>query len=283
MRCIAVVLVVAFGCSKAREPSPGGLRVPGGTALVATISLEKLRASMYWPKLEGALAARLPLADLQKSCAIDPVRSIQSLTVTTPIDFSPAETLLFVRGVARDAAESCAKSFAASQNQTITVEEDGAFAVYRQDDEAMYATWLDAKTVVVAPGDLMAKERLAKVREPARHPAAFADALGHLRTDRVIAFAFYAPPRTPMAHFIGVSGLDPESGYGWIDLDTALRAEVVTRFANAERAAAAAKQTFVGPLAKLRSAVRDREVVFTLELDAEETAQVVEQLIATAP
>lgn len=283
MRRAVVVVVLALGCSKAREPSPGGLPIPGDTALVATLSLDKLRASTYWPKLEGALAARLPLAEVQESCAIDPVRSVQSLTVTTPVDFSPAETLLFVRGVSRDAADGCAKAFATSQNQVIAIEAEGPYAVYRQTDEAMYAVWLDAKTVVVAPGDLMAKERLDKVRAPARYPAAFADVLARLRTDRVIAFAFYAPPRTPMAHFIGVSGIDAESGYGWIELDTTLRAEVVTRFASEERAAAAAKQTFLGPLAKLRSTVRDRDVVFTLELDAAETAQSVEQLVATVP
>lgn len=282
MRSLCVVLALLAGCSKSREPAPALAQVPAGTALVATLSLEKLRASSHWPRLEAALAAKVPVAEVEKSCGITPAKSIRSLTVTTPVDLEPRETLVFVRGVSRDAAASCAKSFAASQNQTLTVTDEGKLAVYQQGEDTMYAAWLDATTAVLAPGDLTAKDRLQKLDAPAKHSAPFAEALAKLRTDRVIAFAFHAPQKTPMAHFLGVSGIHPESGHGWIDLDTTLRAEVVCRFATAEDAVAATKQTYVGPLAKLKSTQRDREVVFTLELDAAETAQVVDQLSAAA-
>ncbi|HEX5062721.1 MAG TPA: hypothetical protein VFV99_25285 [Kofleriaceae bacterium] len=59
-----------------------------------------------------------------------------------------------------------------------------------------------------------------------------------------------------------------------------MHATVVAHFATPERAASAAKQTFGGLVANLRSTVHDRDVTFTVELDATQTAQVIDQLTA---
>ncbi|HEY5925944.1 MAG TPA: hypothetical protein VIV11_29855 [Kofleriaceae bacterium] len=282
MRWLVIGVVAAIGCSKAREPGPIGEQVPGDTALLATLSIERLRASEHWPKLESALAAKLPLALVQRTCATDPVRAIQSITLALPADAPTDRALVLVRGVPRDIADSCVKSFAAAQQMMITISDEGGLAAYREGDEAMYAAWLDARTVAFAPGDLLAKERLLALAKPAQRDPAFADALAQFRKDRTFAVAFAAPAQSQLASIIAQSGLEVQSGHGWIELGTTLRAELTGRFATVEAAAAAAKQTFQGPLAKLKATHRDREVVFALELDAAETAQVVDQVLSLA-
>jgi hypothetical protein len=106
------------------------------------------------------------------------------------------------------------------------------------------------------------------------------DALLHISGDHVLAFAFHAAAQSELAGFLAQSGMEPESGYGWVDLDSALHATIIARFATPERAASAAKQSFAGLPANVRSSVHDRDVTFTIELDAAQTAQTIEQLSA---
>lgn len=283
MRRIAVVFLIGSACSKAREPAPQlTAQAPADTAFVVTLSPTKLRASSQWPKLEQALATKLPLTDLQKICPSDPVRSIESIVLAVPPDLDPARAIVLVRGVARDVADSCAKSFAASQQKMITVSDEAGLAAYRESDEALYAAWLDSRTVAVAPGEMTSKDRLQDLGKTSQRDPVLVDALAQIRGDHVLAFAFHAPAQSELAGFLAQSGMEPESGYGWLDLDTTLHAQIVVRFATPERAASAAKQPFAGLLTNVKTTVRDRDVTFTIDLDAAQTSQTIDQLVALA-
>ncbi len=278
----AVLLALIAGCSKPRKDEPTAARVPADAALVATISVEKLRASTHWPRLEAALAQKLPLAEIKATCASDPVRSIQSITVAIPEDVAPERAIVIVSGVPREVADGCAKSFAATQNQMVTIGDEAGVSAYRQGEEAVFAAWLDATTVALAPGALTEKDRVARLALGPPRDAVLGEALGHLRGAHLIELAFSAPPQTSIAGFLAQSGMEPESGYGWIDLDPTLRAELVLRFATPERAASASKRVGAGPLAKVKATQRDREVTFAVQLDATETSQLLDQLTTFA-
>jgi hypothetical protein len=282
MRANLMVFLVVIGCSKAREPEPKlTLQVPADSALLVSLSFNKLRASTYWPKLEAALASKLPLADLQRVCPDDPVRSIQSLQLAVPADLAPERATMIVRGVSRQVADACASSFAQSQKQPITINNEGALVAYRQGDDAVFASWLDSRTVAIAPGDLTSKDRLSALGSSKADPM-LADAVAQLRGDHLVTLAFHATEQSELAGFLAQSGMEPVSGYGWLDLEPALHAEIVARFTTPERAASAAKQTFGGPLAKVKSTLKDRDVVFTFDLDATQTVQLIDQALAAA-
>jgi hypothetical protein len=280
MRWFLVVIALGLACSKAREPAPAAAQVPADSALVVTLSVAKLRASPQWPKLEAALAAKLPLAAIKQTCGADPVKSVDSVMLAIPDDLAPDRSVVVVRGVARDVAESCAKSFAATQNQMIEINDEAGLTGYRQGDEAVFVSWLDATAFAALPGALTSKDSLAKVGKlGAPRDPVLGDVLARLRGGHLIELAFSAPPQSGLAGFIAQSGMEPQSAYGWVDLDTTLRAEIVAVFATKERAAAAATKLPPGPLSKFKATVRDREVVFSVELDATETTQLIDQLV----
>jgi hypothetical protein len=281
MHRFAVAVIALVACSKTPAIDPIASEVPADTALVATVSLDRLRLSTFWPKLEAALAAKLPLAAIRASCPSDPVRSIESIAIALPTVVAPDRALVFVRGVTRDVAAACMTELARNEGQPIQISEAGPLVQMSGDGDVLYARWLGARTLVFAPGAMHAKEPLLAVGKPATRDPAFATALGKLRRDRVLSFAFRAPAQTELRSLIADSGVEPEWGYGWLDLDTVLRGEIVLGFATAEAAAAAAKQTFEGPLARARTIARDREVTLTLELDAAQTSQLIELALST--
>jgi hypothetical protein len=281
MHRFAVALIALVACSKTPAIDSIAAQVPADTALVATVSLDRLRLSTFWPKLESALAAKLPLAGIRASCPSDPVRAIESIAIALPTVVAPDRALVFVRGVARDVAAACMTEFAKSEGQPILISDAGPLVQMSGDGDALYVRWLDSRTLVFAPGAMHAKEPLLALGKPATREPAFATALGKLRRERVLSFAFRAPAQTELRSLIAESGVEPEWGYGWLDLDTVLRGELVLGFATAEAAAAAANRTFEGPLAKARTIARDREVTLILELDAVQTAQLIELALST--
>lgn len=283
-----VVLVLALGCStsKPSQPASASLQVPTDTALYATASITKLRKSVVWPRLESMITERIPIEKVRTTCGFDPLKVTESIALSVPAEFYRERMVVYVRGAERSVVDPCVKSLMAAQNHPVTVTEENKLVAYREADTAMFAGWLDAKTVAVTPGDLSAPERLRLLIDKPQPPAAaFTEQASKLATGHTLAFAFMAPAQTDMNAFLSITGVEPEAGRGWLDLDSGLRAELTLQFSSAQQAstvasdimkrAAAGDASPIGTLLRgVRATANANDVVITVQLDQAGTEQV---------
>lgn len=291
----ALVLLLVAGCSRSghQESKAATLQVPGDTALLVNVSLAKLRTSVVWPRIESAIAAQLPIEDVKTKCSFDPVQGIESISLAAPAELHPERVIVLARGIERSVADACAKTLSAAKNHPITVSDENKLVAYRESDGAMFAAWLDAKTVAVVPGDLGAPERLRLlVDKPAAPSAAFTEQANKLATGHTLAFAFAAPPETDVRAFVAQTGAPAEAGHGWLDLDSALRGELTLRFGSAQQASTVAgditKRIADDPslgsmLRGVKATAAGNDVVLTLALDKAQTEQLLALVASAAP
>ena len=283
------VLLIAVGCSNSKPAKQveTTLQVPGDTALFASVNVTKLRASSVWPRIESAITAHLPIATVRSLCSFDPLQKVETISLAVPAEFHPERMIAYASGVDRSVVDPCVKAVIASQNHTVTVKEENHLVAYREEDAALFAAWLDAKTVAVTPGDLSASERLQLLVDK-RQPTdpLFTEQANKLATGHTLAFAFVAPPQTDMNAFMLQTGVEPLAGRGWLDLDSALRGEFTLRFESEARASTVAQDITKratgdsSPVGQFLRGVRAKasgsDVVITLELDKATTDQAIE-------
>ncbi|HEY5949840.1 MAG TPA: hypothetical protein VIV40_30300 [Kofleriaceae bacterium] len=296
MRIVSLLLVVAFGCSSSRraERSADTPQVPGDTALLATVSIAKLRASTAWPRLETAILSRLPIDKVKTKCGFDPLQTIETISLAAPAEFHPERMIVYARGVERGAVDACAKTLTAAQNHLVTIKDENKLVAYRESDKAMFAAWLDPRTIAVTPGDLGARDRLQLlVDKPQPTSAAFTEQSSKMASGHTLAFAFVAPPETDMLAFVAETGVEPMAGHGWLDLDSALRGEIALRFESAGRAATvvqditkriAADTSPMGSVLRgVHATANGSDVVIAVQLDQAATDQLISLLMSGTP
>jgi hypothetical protein len=292
----ALLLLVAVGCSSSRpaEPKANALQVPADTALLATVSVAKLRTSIAWSRLETAVANRLPLDTVRSKCGFDPLQTIETISLSTPAEFHQERMIVYARGVERSVVDTCAKTLTAAQNHLVTIKDENKLVAYRESDQAMFAAWLDPRTVAVTPGDLGATERLQLlVDKPQPTAAAFSEQASKMASGHTLAFAFIAPAQTDMNAFVAESGVEPVAGRGWFDLDTALRGELTLRFESAQQATTVAQDIAkriaadTSPMGSLLRGVSatatGSDVAISVQLDKAATEQLMALLMTNAP